>query len=60
MPLFLMGGDGMWIDNLIGFFNPKAAYEREVWRQQLDTVKNYDAANNGRLNSHRRVANESG
>lgn len=60
MPLFSMGGDGMWIDNLIGFFNPKAAYEREVWRQQLDTVKNYDAANNGRLNSHWRVANESG
>ncbi len=49
----------MWLDNLIGFFSPKAAYEREVWRQQFDAVKNYDAANFGRLNANWRVSNES-
>lgn len=48
-----------WIDNIIGFFNPKAACDREAWRQQLSEMKSYDGANYGRLNANWRMTNQS-
>ena len=35
-----------WFDNLIGWFSPKAACEREAWRLQLQQLRGagYDAA----------------
>ncbi len=49
-----------WLDNLIGFVSPKAAYMREAWRLSLDEVRNYDAGDQGRLNANWRVMNQSG
>lgn len=48
-----------WLDNLIAAFSPRRAYERELWRQELDFIRGYDAANSGRLNAGWRVTNES-
>ena len=50
---------GNWLDNLIGFISPEAGYERAAWRQSLDEMRNYDAGDYGRLNSHWRAINES-
>ena len=49
-----------WLDDLIGFVSPKAAYMREAWRLSLDEVRNYDAGDQGRLNANWRVMNQSG
>lgn len=49
-----------WLENIIAWANPRAACEREAWRQQLDVLrKGYDAADSGRLNSAWRTYNES-
>lgn len=48
-----------WLDNVIGWFNPEAAYRREAWRQALDEQRNYDAGNGSRLNANWRATNES-
>lgn len=47
-----------WIDSMIGWVSPRAACEREAWRQQLQIMRNYDAASNGRLNAGWRESNE--
>lgn len=48
-----------WLDTVIGAISPKAACEREAWRQQLDEMRSYDGANSGRLNANWRVSNQS-
>lgn len=48
-----------WIDSIIGVISPKAACEREAWRQQLEEMKSYDGANYGRLNANWRMTNQS-
>jgi len=48
-----------FVDNLIAVISPQKAYERELWRQELENVRNYDAASFGRLNSGWRAHNES-
>lgn len=48
-----------FFDNIIAALSPRAACEREAWRQQLDALRNYDAASFGRLNAGWRVLNES-
>lgn len=48
-----------WIDSIIGAISPKAACEREAWRQQLEEMKSYDGANYGRLNANWRMTNQS-
>lgn len=48
-----------WIDNIIGIISPRKGYERAVWRHELETQRNYDAGDYGRLNSNWRVTNQS-
>lgn len=48
-----------WLDNVIGFFSPAAAFRREAWRQANEELKSYDAGHGGRLNSGWRVTNSS-
>ena len=50
-----------WFDNLIGWFSPKTACEREAWRLQLQQLRGagYDAADHGRLNANWQAYNES-
>ena len=48
-----------WLDGLIAFFSPQAAAKRMAWRNALEEMRNYDAGNFDRLNSHWRVANDS-
>lgn len=36
------------IDNIVGVFSPKAAYQREQYRRAMDKVRKYDAAALGR------------
>lgn len=48
-----------FIDSIVGAFSPRAACEREAWRQQLDELKNYDAADYGRRNANWHTFNES-
>lgn len=48
-----------FIDNIVGAFSPRAACEREAWRQQLDEIKNYDAGSYGRRNANWYAFNES-
>lgn len=45
------------IDNIINFFSPKRAYEREAWRAALDELRFYDAGMGGRLNAAWRTTN---
>lgn len=45
------------IDNIINFFSPKKAYEREAWRTALDELRFYDAGMGGRLNAAWRTTN---
>lgn len=47
------------IDGIVAAISPRRACEREAWRQYLDTLRSYDAAGYGRLNSGWRVFNES-
>lgn len=46
------------LDSLIAFISPERAYKREAWRQQLDVMRNYDAAGKGRSNSMWPATNE--
>lgn len=49
------------LENFIGWVSPRAACEREAWRQQLGQMRGsgYDAADHGRLSASWRVHNES-
>lgn len=46
-------------DSMVAAISPRRACEREAWRQQLEILRNYDAAGYGRLNAGWRVHNES-
>lgn len=48
-----------WLDNAIAWASPKAAYEREAWRQGYEYLKGYDAGDSGRLNSGWRASGDS-
>lgn len=48
-----------WLDNVIGFFSPEAAYKREAWKQSYEELRNYDAGRYDRSNSNWRVINQS-
>ncbi len=48
-----------WIDNLISFISPKRGAEREAWRQELESMRNYDAGAYDRLNAGWMAYNES-
>lgn len=48
-----------WFDNLIGFFSPRAAAERQAWRAVLEESRHYDAGDYSRLNSNWTVTNQS-
>lgn len=48
-----------FIDNVVGWFSPQAAYKRAAWRQAADELRNYDAASYGRTSANWRVFNES-
>lgn len=47
------------IDSIVAKFSPKAAYEREAYRQAYEWLKNYDAGNYDRPNQNWRVFNQS-
>ena len=47
-----------FIDNVVSFFSPQLGCEREAWRQELERLKNYDAAQGGRLNGGWIAVNE--
>lgn len=49
----------VFLENMIAAVSPRRAYEREAWRQALADMRDYDAANNGRVNSGWRVHNDS-
>lgn len=50
-----------WLDNLIGFLNPEAAFKREAYRFALEEQRsNYDAGSYGRVSNNWRVYNQSG
>lgn len=50
-----------FLDSFYSVFNPKKAYEREVYRKFLDEAsRNYDAGGYGRINARWRSINESG
>lgn len=46
-------------DSMVAAISPRRACEREAWRQQLEILRNYDAAGYGRLNAGWWVHNES-
>lgn len=48
-----------FLENMIATISPRRAYEREMWRQGLEAVREYDAASYGRINAGWRVHNES-
>ena len=48
-----------WFDNFIAFISPQTAVKREAWRQNLETLRNYDAGVDSRLNAGWRVVNQS-
>ena len=45
-------------DSVVAFFSPQRAFNREVWRQQYDLLKGYDAAGYGRMNANWRAQND--
>lgn len=47
------------LDSVVERLSPRRAYERELWKQGLESLRGYDAAGNGRLNAGWRVHNES-
>jgi len=47
------------LESMIATVSPRRAYERELWRQGLEAVRDYDAASYGRINAGWRVHNES-
>lgn len=48
-----------WLERIIGWVSPETAYKREAWRQALEQVRNYDAGNYSRVNSHWIATNQS-
>lgn len=48
-----------FLESMIAVVSPRRAYERELWRQGLEAVRDYDAASYGRVNAGWRVHNES-
>lgn len=48
-----------WLDNLITFFSPERGAMRMAWRNVYEELRNYDAGDFGRINSHWRVTNNS-
>lgn len=48
-----------WLERIIGWFSPEAAYRREAWRQALEEARSYDAGTYNRVNSHWVAANQS-
>jgi lambda family phage portal protein len=48
-----------WLDNVISFFSPSRGYEREMWRQELNHARSYDAGADDRLNAGWRATNSS-
>lgn len=48
-----------FIDNIVAFFSPKGAYEREIYRQAYDSLRNYDAGSYDKSNQNWRVNNTS-
>lgn len=48
-----------FIDSIVAFFSPQAAYEREIYRQAYDSLKNYDAGSYDKSNQNWRVGNAS-
>ncbi|MCL2563595.1 MAG: phage portal protein [Oscillospiraceae bacterium] len=49
-----------WLDNVIGFFSPRTAFERQRWRQARELERSYDAGGHDRINSRWRAENQSG
>lgn len=47
------------IDSIVEWINPRAACEREAWRQQLTELRRYDADGFGRRNANWHAWNES-
>lgn len=48
-----------WLDSLITFFNPEAGAMRMAWRNAYEELRNYDAGDFSRINSHWRATNDS-
>lgn len=48
-----------WIDTVLAAISPRAACQREFWRQTLGELRSYDAAGFSKTNSGWRVVNES-
>lgn len=48
-----------WLDNVIAFISPQTGAKREAWRQELNSMRNYDAGGYGRNNTNWNVHNES-
>lgn len=48
-----------WLERIIGWFSPEAAYRREAWRQALEEARSYDAGTYNRVNSHWVATNQS-
>ncbi|MCI7097815.1 MAG: phage portal protein [Lachnospiraceae bacterium] len=48
-----------WLDRFIGWISPEMGAKREAWRQNLESMRNYDAGNRGRLNANWNVINQS-
>lgn len=48
-----------FIDSIVAFFSPQAAYEREIYRQAYDSLRNYDAGSYDKSNQNWRVSNTS-
>ena len=48
-----------WLDNVIGWISPEAAYKRAAYRSALQLQKAYDAGNYSKQNQNWRVFNES-
>lgn len=48
-----------WLDNVIGWLSPEAAYRRQAFRNALEIERSYDAGSYAKNNQNWRVFNES-
>lgn len=48
-----------WLDRFIRWISPELGAKREAWRRSLESMRNYDAGNHGRLNANWNVINQS-
>lgn len=48
-----------WIDNIASFISPQWGYKRESYRQELDSIRNYDSGARDRNNINWNVQNQS-